>query len=381
MIPFNYITSGQSHGKGLVVVISNVPAGVRIDDDYINFQLSRRQRGYGRGGRMSIEKDEIEIIGGIINGETTGSPISLVIKNKDYENWKNKEVEPVTRPRPSHADLVGGIKYRRRDLRDVLERSSARETAIRVAGGAIARKILEDIGIKIGSFVDLIGGIECRVEHFSFSVEEIQKITDESPFRLLDRSKEDKIKELVDKAKIEGDTLGGSFTVVIDNVPVGIGSFTIPEYKLDANIAFSMLSIQAIKSIEFGIGYEYGYKSGKYVHDQIFYNNDKGFYRKTNYAGGIEGGMANGQRIYFRCYMKPIPTLMSPLLSVDIDTKESFEAIKERSDIMAVPAASVVAENVVAIDILRAIMYRYGFDHIEIIKDGIKNDFRRFEWL
>jgi len=381
MLPFNYITSGESHGKGLSVIISNVPAGVKISEEYINYQLSRRQKGYGRGGRMAIETDSVEIISGIIRGETTGSPVCLFIKNKDYENWKDKEVESITRPRPGHADLVGGIKYRRKDLRDVLERSSARETAIRVAAGAVARKCLEYLGISIASFVDVIGGIDAKLDHNSFSIEEIQKITEDSIFRLLDRTKENEIKTLVDKAISNGDSLGGSFSVVIDNVPVGIGSFSIPEYKLDANIAFSMLSIQAIKAIEFGIGFEYAYKTGKECHDQIFYNKKRGFYRNTNRAGGIEGGMSNGERIYFRCYMKPIPTLMSPLMSVDINTKESFEAIKERSDVVAVPAASVVAENVVAIDILRFLMYRYGFDHIDIIRDSIRNDFRDFEWI
>lgn len=378
---FEYTTANESHGPGLTAIIKNIPAGFKIDLDKIDFQLARRQKGYGRGGRMKIETDKVEVLAGIRHGETTGSPLCLFIKNKDYENWQNKEVEDFTRPRPAHADLSGGIKYRRSDLRDILERSSARETAIRVAVGAVAKQILEEFNINIASFVSVLGGIKTDADFNNYSLDEIREITEESELRLLNRSKEEQIKKQIDECQQKGDTLGGAFYILADGLVPALGSFNIPENKLDARIAFSMVSLQAIKAVEFGIGSEYANLSGSEAHDEIFYNEERGFYRKSNRCGGIEGGMSNGEKIIVKVVMKAIPTLMSPLKSVDIKSKKPFDAVKERSDITAVPAAAVVCENLLAIEILRAIMERYGFDEKSMILKHFHEDLKRFEWL
>ncbi|HCL55960.1 MAG TPA: chorismate synthase [Spirochaetia bacterium] len=378
--PFEYITSGESHGPGLTAVIKNIPAGFKISSELINYDLERRQKGYGRGGRMKIEKDQVQILGGIRNNETTGTPLSLFIPNHDYKNWEGKKTEPITRPRPGHADLVGGIKYQREDLRDILERSSARETAVRTAVGSVAKQLLSPFQIQTASFVETLGGIEALKDSSVFSILEIQKITENSELRLLNPDFESKIKSFIDTVKENGDTLGGTIVVLADGIPPALGSFAMPETKLDSRIAAAFLSLQAIKGIEFGIGRQYAYLKGSEVHDEIFYN-EKGFYRKTNRAGGIEGGMSNGERIFLKAFMKPIPTLMKPLLSVDIHTKKAFEAVKERSDVTAVPAAAVVGEALLAIEIAKAFFERFGMDNQNTIMKNFIEDQRKFEWL
>ncbi len=381
-MPFNFITAGESHGPGLTAIISNIPAGFKISEEKINFHLARRQKGYGRGGRMKIETDKVQILAGIRHNETTGAPLCLFIPNADYANWKDKTPEAFTRPRPGHADLVGGIKYRRKDLRDILERSSARETAIRTAVGAVAIQILECFSIQIASFVKILGGIEvpCFLEKYSLS--QIQEITEKSELRILDPSLEEKIKEKIDSAKNLGDTLGGTFCVLAQGVPPALGSYATSFSKLDANIAAGFLSLQAIKAIEFGLGTQYAHLLGSQCHDEIFYTQDQGFFRKTNHAGGIEGGMSNGEQIIVKATMKPIPTLMSPLKSVDIVSKNPFDAVKERSDVSAVPAATVVGEGILAVEILRALMMRYGQDEKSMMLSAFtKENKTRFEWL
>jgi chorismate synthase len=367
---FDYITSGESHGKMLTAVINNVPAGFKVDIDGINTDLKRRQAGYGRGGRMKIETDTVEIVAGVRNGETTGSPVCLIIKNKDYKNWENKDVEDFTRPRPGHADLTGGRKYRRSDLRDILERASARETAIRVGAGSFAKSILTEFGIRIKGFVTSIGGIEA-FDTDDLSFDDICTLSEKSKVRTADNSKDGQMIDLIDKAKSEGDTLGGTIRVLCHNVPPMLGSFSHYGAKLDARLAASLMSIQAIKGVSFGLGFTYAKKSGKNAHDEIFYSDEKGFYHKTNNAGGIEGGMSNGNDIVIDCVMKPIPTLMTPLKSVDIKTKEAFDAVKERSDVCAVPACAVVAECVAAVDILRAMGDAFGADNIYAMKKAL----------
>ncbi len=367
-----YITAGESHGKGMIVVLKGIPSNLRIDEDFINNELERRQKGYGRGGRMKIEKDKVDILSGVCKGKTTGSPITMAIWNKDYENWKNKDVETFLAPRPGHADLIGGYKFNHLDdLRKVLERSSARETAARVAGGAVIKLLLKEFGIDIFSHVVNWGGIEINTEGFPY--EEIKKRAISSEIAsCCDKSTELKVKSLIDNAREKGDTVGGIIETIILNVPPFLGSYQTWEEKIDAKIAYAVLSIQAIKGIEFGLGFGYAFRGGKKAHDEIFYNG--GYYRKTNNAGGIEGGMTNGMPIVFRSVMKPIPTLMSPLATVNINTKDKVEAVKERSDVTALPACGVVIENVVAFVIANALIERYGGDNIDLMKKNFQND-------
>lgn len=378
---FDIVTSGESHGAALTAIIRNVPAGFRVDPEQLNQDLAQRQKGYGRGDRMKIETDRAEILSGVRNGETTGAPLCIMIKNKDFENWKDKKTEPFTRPRPGHADLSGGMKYRRTDLRDVLERSSARETAIRLAAGALAKQFLKEFNIATASFVEVFGGIDCMVDCKTYPITKIQEITASNELKILVPENVEKIKKLIDTAKANGDTLGGIFVVIAEGVPPALGSFDIPANKLDANIAHAFMSLQAIKGVEFGLGRNYAYLPGSKVHDQIYYDEKNGFYRKTNFAGGIEGGMSNGQRIHVRAVMKPIPTLMQPLQSVDIKTKKAFEAVKERSDVTAVPAAAVIGEGLLAVEIFRAMMQRYGYDNRAMMLKHWAEDLRNFEWI
>ncbi len=367
-----YITAGESHGKGMIIVIKGIPSNLEVDENFINNELSRRQKGYGRGKRMKIETDKIEILSGVWKGKTTGSPITIVIWNKDYENWKNKETTPILEPRPGHADLIGGYKFNHLDdLRKVLERSSARETAARVAGGALVKLFLKEFGIEIFSHVVNWGGIE--IDTSNLTLEEIKKLSSESEIQsACDKATEERIKKLIDEAKNNGDTIGGIIEVIVQNVPPFLGSYQTFEEKLDARIAETVLSIQAIKGIEFGLGFKYAYISGKKAHDEIFYNNK--YYRKTNNAGGIEGGMSNGMPIVFRAIMKPIPTLMSPLSTVNISSKTKVEAVKERSDVTAVGACGVVIENSIAFVLANALISRYGGDDLNLIKENFKND-------
>lgn len=378
-----YLTAGESHGPQLTTIIEGVPAGLAVTAEAINADLARRQGGYGRGGRMKIETDQVEILSGVRWGLTLGSPVTLCIRNRDWVNWQDKmSVDPakrddsikVTRPRPGHADLPGAIKYGHDDVRNILERSSARETAARVAAGSLAKLLLADFGISVNGFVAEIGGIPASRP--DVSVESLCELAAQSELYTYDPAAEVKMKNLIDRMKQEGDTVGGVVEVVVSGAPVGLGSHVQWDRKLDGRLAMALMSIQAIKGVEVGIGFDAARKPGSQVHDEIGYDGSmatggaSGFRRATNRAGGIEGGMSNGEDIVVRAAMKPIPTLYRPLKSVDISTREQIEATVERSDVCAVPAAAVVAEAVVAIEIANAFLEKFGGDSLAEIRRG-----------
>jgi len=372
---FRFLTAGESHGQCLTAIVEGLPAGLKIDVDLINKDLARRQQGYGRGGRMSIETDRVEILSGVRFGQTLGDPITLKVKNKDWDNWQERmsvtgdSVGPVfTAARPGHADLTGIKKYERTDIRDILERASARETATRVAVGALAKNLLNACGINVISHVTNIGGVTIDKTKLDYSsLSEIK-----SELNCYDPVAEMKMKERIDNAKELGDTLGGSFEVVVSGVMEGLGSHIQWDRRLDARLAAVMMSIQAIKGVEIGEGFEYANLLGSKAHDEIFIDGENKYYRKTNHAGGIEGGMSNGEVIVVRAVMKPIPTLMKPLASVDIATKKAVLANTERSDVCAVSAASVVGEAMVAIVLAEAILEKFGGDSIGDLLAAIK---------
>ncbi|WP_339193001.1 chorismate synthase [Aeribacillus sp. FSL W8-0870] len=379
-----YLTAGESHGPQLTTIIEGVPAGLPLTKEDINIELARRQKGYGRGRRMQIEKDQVQILGGVRHGETLGSPIALVVENKDFAHWtKIMGAEPIsesekaemkrkiTRPRPGHADLVGAIKYGHRDMRNVLERSSARETTVRVAAGAVAKKILSELGIQVAGHVIEIGGVRAQKLDYS-TLAELKEKTENSPVRCLDENAAQQMMKAIDEAKEKGDSIGGIVEVIVEGMPPGVGSYVHWDKKLDAKIAQAIVSINAFKGVEFGLGFEAGRSFGSEVHDEILWSEEKGYYRKTNNLGGFEGGMTTGMPIVVRGVMKPIPTLYKPLQSVDIDTKEPFLASIERSDSCAVPAASVVAEAVVAWELAKAIVEQFGLDRIDLIRENIE---------
>ena len=364
-----YMTSGETHGKCLTLIIEGVPAGIKIDIDFINEKLSKRQAGYGRGGRMQIEKDTAEILSGIRNGYTLGSPVAIKIQNRDWENWEkimnDTKTEPgreVTTPRPGHADLTGGMKYNHRDLRNVLERASARETAARVAAGAFAEQITSPFNIKYFSHVSSIGSVSDTQD---ISADDFFEKVDKSPVGFYDEKAEKAAMEYIDKAKALGESCGGIVETIVTGVIPGLGSYVHYDRKLDSAIAGAVMSVQAIKGIEIGAGFNTAYSYGSHVHDEIVYNN--GFSRPTNNAGGIEGGMSNGEPIIVRAAMKPIPTLYTPLNTVDINTKAEQKASVERSDVCAVPACSVVVESVIAFEIAKAFLEKFGGDCIDDI--------------
>jgi len=378
-----FLNAGESHGPALTAIVEGYPSNVKITTDRINKELARRQKGYGRGGRMKIEKDTVEIISGVRFGITLGSPITLMIRNKDWENWTDimavegdsTNKKQILEPRPGHADLTGGIKYGFYDLRNVLERASARETTTRVAVGALCKILLENIGIKIGSYVLSIGEKKIdKSEIESISYEDRFNNAENSELRLPILGKDEEFKEYIDKAKEDGESLGGIFEVYALNVPVGLGSYSQWDTRLDGKIAQVIMSIQAIKGVEIGEGFNLAYLPGSQAHDEIFYSKERGFYRKTNRAGGLEGGMTNGEPIIVRAAMKPIPTLMrhKSLQSVNVITKEPFDAAKERSDITAVPAAAVVAESMLAFVLAREILEKFGSDNWIQIKERIE---------
>ncbi|GGL47081.1 chorismate synthase [Sporolactobacillus putidus] len=367
-----FLTAGESHGPQLTAIIEGLPSEVAIDISEINRELKRRQGGHGRGRRMIIESDQVQILSGVRHGKTTGAPVTLVIENRDWAHWQDimgtqvpedtEEIKKqVTKPRPGHADLNGGIKYNHRDMRNVLERSSARETAIRVAVGAIAKQFLKPFGIDIAGRVTEIGGVADGTP-LPDNIEEIKKTTEASPVRCLDPEAARKMIEAIDRAKENGDSLGGIVEVVATGAPIGLGSHVHYDRKLDARIAGAVLSINAFKGVEFGIGFEMAHRPGSDVHDEILWSEEAGYTRRTNRLGGFEGGMTNGMPIIVRGVMKPIPTLYKPLQSVDINTKEPFSASIERSDNCAVPAASVVCEAVVAWELANAVSEKFGGD-------------------
>jgi chorismate synthase len=381
-----FLTAGESHGKGLIGIIEGMPSGLAISKEYINHELKRRQQGFGRGSRMKIEFDEVELLSGIRWGKTLGSPITLFVKNRDWQNWEKAmnddpqfeaSIPPVTKPRPGHADLPGIIKYRHSDVRNVLERSSARETAMRVAVGAIVKQFLKEFNIYIGSFVTKIGHAYMDIELNNLNEKDLIELStkaDNSPVRCPFSETESKMIEIINQAIENGDSVGGAFVIFATNVPIGLGSYVHWDRKLDGIIARAIMSIQAIKAVEIGDGIKLGDKFGSQLMDEIFYNGEfKKFYRKTNHMGGIEGGMSNGMPIVVKATMKPIPTLRKPLKSVDIITKEAVDAAYERSDICAVPAASIIGEAVVAWCIAQTFLEKFGGDSLTEIKANYSN--------
>lgn len=378
-----FVTSGESHGKGLVGIIEGLPSGLRIDEDYINKELARRQKGHGRGGRMQIEQDKIEIIGGIRNRETLGGPVSFIIWNKDYENWQDimgsgecKKIneKTVTRPRPGHADLPGGIKYNHKDMRNILERASARETAARVAAGAFFKQLLAGFDIYIYSQVISLGDVKVKpVKVNRENIFDLCEITEKSPVRCPDADGEKDMITLIEKAKSSGESLGGSMETGAVGVVPGLGSHISWDKRLDGRLAQLIMSIPAIKAVEVGEGIENSFLPGSKVHDEIYYREDKGIYRNTNRSGGIEGGITNGETVFLRAYMKPIPTLYKPLNSVDVSNWQDEKAGIERSDVCALPAAAVVAESMLAYGLAEAFLDKFGSDNMEHIKEAYKS--------
>ena len=377
-----FITAGESHGPELTAIIEGLPAGLPLSSEEINRELARRQGGYGRGGRMKIEKDQVRITSGIRHGKTLGSPVTLIVENKDWKNLpsvmtvepvpeKQKKIRRVSKPRPGHADLVGGMKYQHDDLRNVLERSSARETTMRVAIGAVAKKLLAELDIQVAGHVAVLGGIEATIPE-NLTIREIQERSEQSAVRVLDPSVEEKMKELIDQTKKNGDTIGGVVEVLVGGVPAGLGSYVQWDRKLDAKIAQAVVSINAFKGAEFGIGFEMAQRPGSQVMDEIVWDESTGYTRTSNNLGGFEGGMTNGMPIIVRGVMKPIPTLYKPLQSVNIDTKEPYKASVERSDSTAVPAASVVCEAVVATEVAKAMLEKFDSDSFEQMKEAVK---------
>ncbi len=378
---FKFTTAGESHGKALVAVVEGLPAGLEIDVERINHELWRRQQGYGRGGRMKIESDTIDILSGVRHGKTLGSPVAFTIENRDFVHWQEimasgkietlpKNPRIVTRPRPGHADLAGGQKFGARDLRDILERASARETAARVACGAFAGQLLENFGVEIKSHVIKLG--EVPEKPLDKTWEEIRAIEEKTPLNCADAEVEKQMIELIDRAKTEGDTLGGIFEVVAKNVVVGLGSHTSWNEKLDGRIAQAFMSIQAVKAVEIGNGVENAALFGSKVHDEITFENDN-FKRTSNRAGGLEGGITNGEELRVRGYLKPISTLKKPLRSVDINSKQEDLAAFERSDVTAVPAAGVIGEAMLAIVLANSMREKFGGDSLAEMKTNYES--------
>jgi chorismate synthase len=388
-MPLRYLTTGESHGPGLTAVVEGFPAGVRVDIETIDRDLKRRMGGYGRGGRMKIEQDHVEIRSGVRWGESLGSPITLWIENRDWRNWEKKmspraeDRDPnvaVTRPRPGHADLAGALKYNHRDVRNVLERASARETAARVAVGGLAKCLLAPFGIRVQGWVSEIGGIAAK--HDGLTAEEIATRAEDSPVRMADAEAEAAIIARIDECKKAGDTLGGVVETVVTGVPPGLGSHAQWDRKLDGRLAHALMSVQAAKGVEIGLGFATARHPGSAVHDEIhFHEGTRRFERRTNHAGGTEGGMSSGEPIVVRTAFKPLATLMSPLHSVDIETKDVAKAAIERSDVVAIPAAAVIAEAVVAFVVADAFVEKFGGDSLVEIRrnlDGYLEQVRSF---
>lgn len=390
-----FLTSGESHGPGLVAILEGLPAGLTIDFDAVTLELRRRQGGYGRGRRMAIESDRAEILSGVRRGKTTGAPVALLVRNKDWENWQNTmhaEAQapagstganraPVVRPRPGHADLAGALKYDHDDIRDVLERASARETAARVAAGALAKQLLRAIGCEITSHITGIGSVVVPAGTV-VAFDAATALAAEAPLRCVDTVIEQDMIAAIDAAKAAGDTLGGSFEVIARNVPVGLGSYVQWDRKLDGRLAQAVMSIPAIKAVAVGDGVEGSRRVGSQVHDEIVANADAGageqvVVRPTNRAGGLEGGVTNGEELRVSGFMKPIATLMKPLRSVDLTTLEQAPAAIERSDTCAVPAAAVVAEAMVSLVLADALLERFGGDTLADLQARVRDTGQR----
>lgn len=376
-----YFTAGETHGKCLTAIIEGVPAGVEISIDKINEQLARRQQGYGRGGRMKIEKDTAQILSGVRGGITLGSPIAIKIENKDWQNWENimgtetaTDERSVSCPRPGHADLTGGMKYNHKDMRNVLERASARETAARVAVGALVRQILEPFGVEFLSHVKRIGDVE---DNGNINDNGFFERVKNSPVSFGDEESAKRAMEYIDNIKAQGESCGGVVEIIVKGVPAGLGSYVHYDRKLDANLAFGVMSVQAIKGVEIGMGFGVSEMPGSHVHDEIVYDGE--FSRLTNNAGGIEGGMSNGEPIIIRAAMKPIPTLYNPLKTVNIQDKTEHKATVERSDVCAVPACAVVVEAAVAFEIAKAFLEKFSGDCMADIKKYFESYMERIK--
>lgn len=371
------LTAGESHGKGLIVILEGIPANLKISIDFIKSELKRRRLAEGRSKRMKIEQDEIIIFSGIRNGKTIGSPISIIIENQEWREWEKimspeliaEEKELLLYPRPGHADLAGAVKYNQKDIRNILERASARETAARVAAGAICKMFLKEFQIDITSHIVSIGEIEISKKEVSF--EEAKKIDYFSALRCVEEETRTRMIKLIEETKKKGDTLGGIFEIIIKGVPPGLGSYIQWDLRLDAALAAAIMSIPAIKGVEIGLGFKAALKFGSEVHDAIYYDEQKGFYRNTNNAGGIEGGISNGEEIRIKAAMKPIPTLKNSLPSVNILTKESGKSFYQRSDICSVNSAAVIAEAMSAFVISKFMLEKFGGDSMEEISNAV----------
>jgi len=377
-----FLSAGESHGQALVITVDGMPAGLELDIDGLNRQLRRRQGGYGRGRRMQIESDRAEILSGVRKGRTTGAPIAMLIRNRDWVNWQQtmhveKEMPEgatganradVTRPRPGHADLAGALKYGHTDVRDVLERASARETASRVAAGTLARQLLGQFGIRVASHVSVIGDVGLSAGH-TVSFADAEALADDAPIRCVDAALEQRMTDAIDRARDAGDTLGGAFEIIVTGVPVGLGSYVQWDRKLDGRLGQALLCIHAIKAVGIGIGPEVALRPGSRVHDEILPPDahTEALVRPTNNAGGLEGGVTNGQDVRVTGFMKPIATLMNPLRSVDLTTMQNAPAAIERSDVCAVPAAAVVGEAMVSFVLADAFLEKFGGDSVDEI--------------
>ena len=368
MPQLRYFTAGESHGQCLIGVVEGLPAGLKLDRAAINRDLARRQQGYGRGGRMKIEADEAEIVSGVRHDETIGSPVTLMVKNRDF---KINELPAVTKPRPGHADLAGVIKYDRQDARDILERSSARETTMRVAIGGVCKLLLAEVGVDIVGHIVSLGTVQAKTDGLTFA--QIRERSEASEVRCADPEAEKRMIEAIDIAKGQGDTIGGVFEVIAVGVPIGLGSHVHWDRKLDANLARALMSIQAMKGVEVGLGFEAARRFGSQVHDEILPAQDGVFTRAGNNAGGFEGGMTNGQPVVVRVAMKPLSTLMKPMRSVDIQTGQEVKATVERSDVCATPAAAVIGEAVVAVELAKALLDKFGGDSVRELKRNVES--------
>lgn len=379
-----FFTAGESHGPRLTAIIEGLPAGLPLQASDINVELKRRQGGYGRGGRMKIESDQVEITSGLRHGKTLGSPLTLNVTNRDFSHWTEimaseevddavKRQRKLTKPRPGHADLVGGMKYEFEDLRNTLERSSARETTMRVAVGAVAKTLLKQLDIDIAYHVVNFGGKDVAAQLPELSVSEIKAKAGTNDLSIVDISRADEIRSYIDKIKKAGDTIGGIVEVRATNVPAGLGSYVHFDRKLDAKIAAAVVSINAFKGVEYGLGFEAGHLQGSQVMDEILWAEQVGYSRKSNNLGGFEGGMTNGEDLIIRGVMKPIPTLYKPLMSVNTETHEPYKASVERSDPTALPAAGVVMENVVATVIAQEICDKFSSDSFRELQEAFQN--------
>jgi chorismate synthase len=385
------LTAGESHGRGVLAVLEGLPRGLRVDPERVNAELARRQRGYGRGKRMQIERDQVEILSGVRFGETLGSPVALWVENRDFDNWRQAmdPLQPppaesarreVTQPRPGHADLAGALKYDTHDARDVLERASARETTARVAAGAVARALLAELGAEIASHVVRVGQA-ALADPLGVPWERIAALPADSPLRCVDPEVERRMIAEIDRAKEQGDTIGGVFQVVARGVPAGIGSHVQWDRRLDGRLSQALMSVPAVKAVEIGAGVWAGSAPGSAFHDEIEYERGRGFYRRTNRAGGIEGGISNGEELRLQGYMKPLSTLIRPLGSVDLKTKEPFKAVVERTDTTAILAAGVVGEAVVALVLCEMYLEKFGGDSLGETRrnyEGYREQLRRY---